>query len=181
MLRITVPEFDAWDEEHNVFVSKPSITLRMEHSLLSVSKWEQKFHKSFFVDAERTLEELLYYFDCMILDEHDDDVIFRLSEDNVKHIVEYINDKATASWISSEVESINRAETITTELIYYWMVAAQIPFSAETWHLNRLLMLIRIYGEKNKKQEPVDRQKQLERQQSLNEKRLREMGYYDKN
>lgn len=177
MLRITIPELDAWDEEKSEFVLKPAVTLELEHSLLAMSKWEAKWHKPFLTPEQKTTAEKLSYFECMIVGDHEPDIVSRLTTENISDILEYTdNNPATATWITSENEPDGRGEVVTTELIYYWMVAAQIPFDAERWHINRLFMLIRIYSEKNKPQKSMDRQTLMERQRRLNEQRLKEMG-----
>lgn len=158
MLQIHVPEVEIWDQKQLCFINLPSVDLTMEHSLISVSKWESKWHKPFLSEEVKTNEEARDYFRCMVMYPKDvDPLTFTfLTRENEKKINEYIKDSMTATWFSDRDKQkikqkgmMPRRETITSELVYYWMVQYGIPFECEKWHLNRLLTLIRVCGVKN--------------------------------
>lgn len=150
MLYITIPETELWDEKKEEFVHVKEQKLQMEHSLVSISKWESKWHKPFLSNREKTFEETIDYIKCMTLTQNINPEVYRcLSVDNVKKINEYIENPMTASFILDESKGKRNSEQTTSELIYYWMIALEIPFECQKWHLNRLLMLIRICNVKN--------------------------------
>ena len=151
MLELYLPDSEFYDEEKEIFKVEKSKTLRLEHSLCSISKWEMKFEIPF-IGHEMNPEELFYYVKCMDVDcTITDDDVRRLSNEQFESIGQYINATATATtftqWGNKGGRSKN--EIITSELIYYWMVSLEIPFECEKWHLNRLLTLIRVCGLKN--------------------------------
>lgn len=150
MLQITVPGVECWDSEKERFVTAQPVTLTLEHSLVSLSKWEQKWCKPFLKKDKKSREETIDYIKCMTLTQNvDPNVYYRLSEKNINDIYEYIEAPMTATTVPEEKgKTINR-ETITSELIYYWMIALQIPFECQKWHLNRLLTLIKVCNRKN--------------------------------
>lgn len=151
MLEINIPAQESWDEANNKFVKIKATTLMLEHSLLSISKWEMKFKKPFLSKDQKTGEEVLYYVKCMTLNTVDDYYYNFLTRDNLESINAYISDSMTATWFNERDKKPAKrsSEQITSELIYYWMSALQIPFSCENWHLNRLMTLIRIANIKN--------------------------------
>lgn len=158
MLRITVLEDEQWDERKQEFVYKKGQTLQLEHSLISLSKWESKWCKPFLSRQEKTLEETLDYIKCMTLTQNvDPDVYNYLTTDNIKQINQYIDAPMTATTISEKATGRANREQVTAELIYYWMIALNIPFECQKWHLNRLLTLIRVCNIKN--QPPKKRSK----------------------
>lgn len=175
MLEIELPAIDTWDSSKEEFISKTAEKVYLEHSLVAVSKWESKWKIPFLDQSEKTPEMIMDYFRCMADRDLGPDFHLRLTPEIVESIKTYIEDPMTASWITDEEESKNSSK-ITSELIYYWMVVASIPFEAEKWHLNRLMMLIKIYGEKNKPEKKRNTQDIAERNRLLNEKRRREMG-----
>lgn len=123
----------------------------MEHSLEAVSKWESKWHIPFHdPNKEKTYEQNIDYIRCMTLTPNvNPDVYNFLTEDNVKSIMDYISDAATATWINDSGNKRGKREVITAELIYYYMTVYNIPESYQRWHLNKLLMLLRVAAEKN--------------------------------
>lgn len=146
MLQIVLPEIDGWNESLEEFLTIPEVTLRLEHSLVALSKWESKYCKPFLDDVDRTSEEMLFYIECMSLDPIDSLTLRRLTHDDQKRINEYITHPHTATTVHSYItpaEKHGGFEFITSELIYGWMVQARIPFECERWHLNRLITLIR--------------------------------------
>lgn len=180
MLCITIKETkdsEYYNEATNEFIQKPGnkkTDLCLEHSLLSISKWESKWHKPFISKDERTQEEQIDYIRCMCITQNVDPLIFNnIDQDNIKLINDYINDKMTASTILDIKDNKGKREEkwITSELIYYWMIGLQIPFECEKWHLNRLLMLIRICDAKTKTNNKLSKSDTLRRQRALNEAR----------
>lgn len=150
MLRITIPAREFFDDESQEFITTREQTLTMEHSLISISKWESKWKKSYF-SSEKNNEEILDYFRCMtITPSNPDELIYKaLTKENVEEITAYITDPMTATTIRDFEKGRRGREIITSEIIYYWMIAQQIPIEFEKWHINRLLTLIRVCSIKN--------------------------------
>lgn len=150
MLRITVPASEMWDEEKERFISTKEQTLQLEHSLVSLSKWESKWCKPFLSQKEKTREETLDYIKCMTITQNvDPNVYARLTDDNIREINKYIDSPMTATTFSEDKSAKKNREIITAELVYYWMIALNIPFECQKWHLNRLLTLVRVCNIKN--------------------------------
>ncbi len=153
MLQIIVPGTELFDESTEMFVHTEDTQLELEHSLLAISKWESKWCKPFLLkDKNDTLtpSEFFDYIKCMTVTSNvSKDVYNALTPQNIKAIIDYIDRPMTATTITDNSKSPFRKEIITSELIYYWMVAYQIPFECETWNIHRLLMLIRICNAKN--------------------------------
>lgn len=173
MLVLNIPEREFWNEEKEEFFYTKKATLRLEHSLISLSKWESKWCKPF-LSSEKTDEETLDYIRCMTLNQDvDPDVYHRLTGVEIKQINEYIAAPMTASTVtSSEPDKKNSNTFVTSELIYYWMIAFNIPVEFEKWHLNRLIMLIRICSEESKKgDKKKGRGTNVAKHRSLNEQR----------
>lgn len=157
--------------------SDETIELCFEHSLISLSKWEQKYQKAFFGKKEKTSEETAGYFQCMLLTEKPPEgILNRLTGEQVKEIADYINDKQSATWFREDPRQKPSTEVITSELIYYWLVQFNIPFSVETWHLNRLMTLIKIAGIKQTKPKPMSKAQQREQYNTLNAQRRAALG-----
>lgn len=145
MLTITVGATDAFNEETQTFGSTGGFELQLEHSLISLSKWESIHEKPFLDTQEKTAEEITSYIECMVVSPNPPgDFLLKLSKENFEEINDYISRKMTATWFSDKHLQTRGREVITSELIYYWMTAFQIPFECATWHLNRLLTLVRI-------------------------------------
>jgi len=152
MLTITVPGTQSWDEVTETFVTTDDAVLNLEHSLVSLSKWEARFEKPFLSGGDKTTEEVLGYFNAMSLDgDIHPDVLSRVTEDNVRSINQYIESKMTATWFreTEQPRGFNQ-EVITSEIIYHWIVALEIDWQAQHWHLNRLITLVKTINEKNK-------------------------------
>lgn len=150
MLRITVPAAEFFDEVREEFVYTKEVTLQLEHSLVSLSKWESKWNKAFLGKQEKTDEEILDYVRCMTLTQNvDPEVYRRLSLENYAAINAYIEAPMTATYFSEDKQSKGNREVVTSELIYYWMISYNIPVEFQKWHLNRLLTLIRVCNIKN--------------------------------
>ena len=151
MLRLKVPlTSEEWDEEKEEFVEPKFQVLKLEHSLLSLSKWESNWCKPFFSREAKTYEETIDYIKCMTLTQNvDPDVYNHLTRANIIEVNNYIDNPRSATTFSNPKTGPKSREIITSELIYYWMVALQIPNDYEKWHLNRLFNLIQICNIKN--------------------------------
>lgn len=151
MLEIHVPITpEKWDEKKEEFIPPKTVKLQLEHSLISLSKWESKWHKPFFSREEKSPEETIDYIKCMTLTQNVKPEIYDLlTESNVDDIQNYIGDSMTATTFSEKNSGKGSREIVTSELVYYWMVALNIPFECQKWHINRLLTLIRVCNVKN--------------------------------
>lgn len=156
MLQIIIParEYEElWDESNEIFIPIPAqkeVALQLEHSLIALSKWESKWCKPFFSNEEKTDEETLDYIRCMTINSNINPEIYRrLTQENVKQINQYIESPMTATVVNEPFDKRGRKQTVTSELIYYWMIALNIPFECEKWHINRLLTLIRVCNAEN--------------------------------
>jgi hypothetical protein len=169
MLKLTILGTEYFNEETSTFETVDDIDLELEHSLVSLSKWESKFKKPFLSNEKKTSEEFFYYIEAMIISPiYSLDILFRLSEENIVKINDYIESTESATTFGSMPERKGRGEVITSELIYYWMVAFTIPFECEYWHLNRLFALIRICNIKNSKPRRMSRHEIASRNRELN-------------
>lgn len=146
MLTITVPEQELYNERTEEFLTIPSATLTLEHSLVSISKWEAKWKKPFYDKTEKTPKEVTDYIRCMCVTKNvQPNVFYYLGDENLKKIQEYIADPMTATTFSNHEKGSRRQRIITSELIYYWMISDGIPLDCEKWHINRLLTLIHVF------------------------------------
>lgn len=168
MLDIVIPEQEFFDEEKNEFIYMKPIPLKMEHSLISVSKWESKWHKAFLSKRERSSEETLDYFRCMTINQVDPVVFNFLSPDNINAIITYINEPMTAVYTPPDTEKAHSRDTTTSELLYYYMISLGIPFECEKWHLNRLLSLIHVCQIKSQPPKSVNKAAIARRNHQLN-------------
>jgi hypothetical protein len=175
MLTLIIPGEEYFNEETQEFWAGEETVLTLEHSLISLSKWEARFEKPFLGPQEKSSEELLGYIEAMILDEnYDKDCLFRLSQENLEAVNTYINAAQTGTTFPKEREQRGRPrqqEIISSELIYYWMVALNIPFEAERWHLNRLFTLIKVCNVKSQKPKKMSQRELAEQRARLNEER----------
>lgn len=177
MLTIVVVGEELYDNENNEFSTTGDFTLELEHSLLSVSKWESKYKRPFLGPGEKTIEETLGYIEAMILTENPpDDYMTKLSQDNIKEINEYIESNQTGTTFNEIVKQTPNKEIISAELIYYWMVAYRIPFEVQHWHLSRLFALIRICGIKQEKPKKVSRRDAQAQRAAINQQRKAALG-----
>ena len=169
MLRIEIPEREYFDERTERFGTIKATTLYLEHSLISISKWEAKWHLPFF-DSEKTNEQTLDYIRCMILNREIDEKSYYvnlLTSDDITKINDYINDPMTATIIADDGKR-ERNQKVTSELIYCWMIQFNIPAEFEKWHINRLIMLIRVCGEENKPKKKMSRKEIMAQNKALN-------------
>lgn len=172
MLTIIIPGIELYDETHEEFVEKPPITLELEHSLVSLSKWESIYEKPFLTDSEKTPQEILTYIQVMVLSpDFSPEVLNRLTQENLNEINRYIDAKMTATWFSNTQNQPRSREIITAELIYYWMISLNIPIEFQYWHLNRLFTLIKIFNIKNTPPKKMRQSELMARNRQLNEQR----------
>ena len=176
MLQIIVPatEYELFDENTYEFINVKTKeqVLQLEHSLISLSKWESKWCKPFLTKEQKTKEETLDYIRCMTLNSVSPDVYKHLTKENLEDIEKYINAPMTATTVNDgESKSKVGGEQVTSELVYYWMVALNIPFECQKWHLNRLIMLIRVCNVKNKPPRKMSKREIMSRNAALNAKR----------
>lgn len=174
MLEITIPDKEFYDEKNEVFIPKKGATIRLEHSLVSISKWEAKWKVPFISKTEKTREQIIDYIKFMTLTQNvDPDVYMILTQENINDISSYIEDPMTASWVNDLDDKKHSNEQVTSELIYWWMTQLRIPWEAQKWHLNRLLMLIRIGNIKSQPPKKMSKAAILARNKRLNEERRR--------
>lgn len=176
MLKITVLGDEFFDEKKQEFTTKGDVVLELEHSLVSLSKWESKFEKPFLGQGEKTDEEVLGYVEAMIVSEDfPPDILSKLSPKNLEEINAYINAKMSATWFTELPGAPKSREIITSELIYYWMFSLSIPKECEYWHLNRLITLIRVFDAKNQKPKPMNKAEAAAQRRELNRQRREQM------
>ena len=178
MLTIEVPiSPEGWDEERQEFVEPRVQILQLEHSLVSLSKWESKWKKSFISNKNITNEEMFDYIKCMTLTKNvSPDVYNHLTQDNIESVRAYIEDPMTATTFSKESNTSKNKEVVTSELIYYWMIASNIPFECQKWHLNRLITLIRVCGVKNAPPKKRSKRDIMSQNAALNAARRQQMN-----
>lgn len=177
MLEIETPTVELWDESINEFVDLKSRKLQLEHSLVSLSKWESKWCKPFLTNDERTEEEMIDYIKCMTITQNVDPQIYKyLSEENYKAIKEYINAPMTATTFNEDKNGKKGREIITSEIIYYWMIAMNIPSEYQKWHLNRLLTLVKVCSIKNDKPKKQSKKDIASRNAALNAARRKQLN-----
>ena len=176
MLKITVPGREMFNEETNEFFTTDSYTIQLEHSLVSLSKWESKWNKPFLGKQAKTVAETMDYIKCMTITQNvPDDVYERMSNENIETIKAYIDAPMTATTFPYTPDKKSN-ETITSELIYYWMIALTIPMECQKWHLNRLLTLIRVCNVKNTPPKKMSRSEIMRRNSALNAARRKAMN-----
>ena len=177
MLTLTIDSIDLYDEDKNLFISTKPQVLTMEHSLVSLSKWESKWHIPFLGQKNLTKEQTIDYIKCMTITQNVDPKCYEyIKQGFIDAVAAYIDNPMTATTFAKEKAGISR-EVITSELIYYWMIAFEIDISCEKWHLNRLLTLIKVCNAKNGKSNKKLTAKELAaRNRDLNAARRKELG-----
>jgi hypothetical protein len=179
MLQITIPASEQWDEKKEEFVTTKEQTLKLEHSLISLSKWESKWCKPFLSNKEKSHEEILDYIKCMTLTKNIDPEVYNvLTNENIKEINDYIMAPMTATTFSENgVRKKVNNEIFTSEVIYYAMTAYNIPFeNCEKWHLNRLITLIRVCGIKNEPSKKMSKKSIMRQNAALNAARRKKFN-----
>ena len=177
MLEIVIPETEQKKEVNQEFITSNRQILRLEHSLVSLSKWESKWKKPFLSNKEKTYEETIDYIKCMTLTQNVNDTVYNLlDKDNIEKINKYIGDPMTATTFKEDPNKKGGREIITSELIYYWMISLNIPFECQKWHLNRLLTLIKVCGIKNQPPKKMSKKDVMSRNAALNAARRKQMN-----
>lgn len=177
MLEITIPANELYDESTDTFIPVKEQTLRLEHSLISLSKWESKWNKVFMSKEEKSYEETIDYIKCMTLTPNVDPIVYNcLTNENMRQINQYIEAPMTATTFTEDKTSKNSREIVTSELVYYWMIALNIPFECQKWHLNRLLTLIRVCNIKNQPPKKMSKNEIMSRNARLNAERKKRLN-----
>lgn len=177
MLKIVIPAREFFDDYTETFSYSEEKILQLEHSLVSISKWESIIEKPFISKTNKSIEETMLYIECMTITKKVDEKTYAaLSDDNINEINRYIDKKSTATIITKLNNSTVSNETVTSELIYYWMLCHQIPFECERWHLNRLLTLIDICNAKNAPPQKMSRAALAQKYKDLNEQRRAQLN-----
>ena len=177
MLKIIVPPIEYFNEKTNEFTYMDGATLEMEHSLVSISKWEARWNKPFLSATEKTTDEIVDYIRCMVMNDVDnlDKVLGNLTMRHITEINKYIESSMTATTFAKD-NSPGGREIVTSEIIYYWMLSFNIPFECQHWHLNRLLTLIRVCNIKNNPSAKMSKQEILSRNRALNQARKQQLN-----
>ena len=177
MLYLTIDSGELFDERTDTFITTKERTIKIEHSLISVSKWEAKWHETFLSKKRKTSEQTLDYIRCMTIGGNvEPEIYLTISEKNLESINKYIEDPMSATFFNNESGGSN-SEPMTSELIYYWMSAFQIPFEpCEMWHLNRLLNLIKIANLKNQPKKKRNAKDLASQRYAINEARRKQLG-----
>ena len=177
MLQIVIPGQELWDEQKQEFINTKEQVLQLEHSLISLSKWEAKWCKVFLSKQEKTQEETIDYIKCMTITPNvDPEVYNHLTRENIKEIEDYIAAPMTATYFSLDNAGKSSREQVTSELIYYWMIALNIPFECQKWHLNRLLTLIKVCNIKNQPPKKMSKREIMSRNAALNAARRQQLN-----
>lgn len=179
MLTLNIPSSEWFDENRMEFYKVEPCALQLEHSLISLSKWESKWKKPYLNPSSPiTRDEFLDYVRCMTISRNVNPLVYEsLSPELIATIQDYINDKMTATWFSKDQKEkgITRGRIVTSELIYYWMIAQNIPAEYQKWHLNRLLTLIEVCNAENSPKGKMPTEEILRRNKELNDQRRRAM------
>ena len=177
MLKITIPAREMFDEKTQTFFSIKEQTLQLEHSLVSLSKWESKWCKSFLSSKEKTREETIDYIKCMTITQNVNPEVYNyLSNSNIQDINDYIEAPMTATTFNDSSQKGRNKEIITSELIYYWMISLNIPMECQKWHINKLLTLIRVCDIKNAPPKKMGRKETINRWAELNAARKKQFN-----
>lgn len=176
-IKIVIPKQELYDTEKNEFIDIPETVLSLEHSLVSITKWESKWHKPYLSKDEKTQEEVVDYIRCMSIGKDVDPKIFNyLSSSDINKILDYIKNPMTATTFSNKDKKFSR-EIITNELIYYWMTELNIPFDpCQKWHLNRLFTLIEVCAIKKQPPKKMSKRDIMRRNSALNAQRRAKHG-----
>lgn len=178
MLVVHIPESERFDEATNEFIYVKETNIQLEHSLVSLSKWESKWHKPFFHPTlVKTSDETLDYIRCMTITQNvKPETYYALTKENITQIQQYIDDPMTATTFSNHQIGPPNREIITAELIYYWMISYNVPVEFEKWHLNKLLALIHVLSIKNDKPKKMSKKAIMSRNAALNAARRQQFN-----
>lgn len=177
MLQLVIPAAEYYDESSEEFVYRKGTTLQLEHSLVSLSKWESKWNKPFLTNEDKTDEESLDYIRCMTITQNvDPQVYFELPRTSMQEVTAYMKAPMTATVITDVTKASKSKDILTAEVLYYYMVALNIPFECQKWHLNKLITLIRVCNVKNSPEKKMTRQELHAQNRDLNAKRRAEMN-----
>lgn len=169
MLEIEIPEGEFFNESTNEFIVTKRVVLRLEHSLVSLSKWESKWKEPFLSDKPKTIEQTVDYIRCMTMNQNVDPLVYKLiTNEHVDKINEYIADNKTATTFNDRQSPRRSREIVTSELVYFWMAQFNIPMECQKWHFSRLLALIRIASIKNSPEKKMSKRAILSQNRSLN-------------
>lgn len=175
MLTLRVEGRELFDEIRDEFITIKPATLQLEHSLISISKWEAKWEKPFLSTGDKTREEIIDYIKCMTITQNiDPNVYLCLTNEDIDKISNYIGAKMSATWFNERETKPGRKEVVTSEVIYYWMIAFNIPPEYQKWHLNRLMTLIRICSIKNAPPKKQSKRDIMQRNAKLNAARRKQ-------
>lgn len=176
MLQLTIRETELWDESKQEFIFVKGQTIQLEHSLISLQRWESKWKKAFLSKQEKTFEETMDYIRCMTITQNVDPMVYKcLTPEQMNEINSYISATMTATVIVDREKSTSN-KVITAELIYYWMISFNIPFECRKWHLDQLLTLIRVFDVENRPKKKRPQRDVLSEYRAINEARRRELG-----
>jgi len=177
MLELVIPDKELFNDETQEFFTLKGRTIVLEHSLVSVSKWESKWNKPFLTTKDKSYAEIIDYVKCMTITQNVDPDIYKfLAKETMDAISEYIALPMTATTFTQKEKGQFNREIITSEIIYYWMITFNIPVEFQKWHLNRLLTLINVCNIKNQPTKKMTRQELLARNRALNAQRRASMG-----
>lgn len=175
MLELMVAGGEFYDESLEIFIEVKPAVLRLEHSLVSISKWESIWKEPFLTQKEKSERQTIDYLKCMTVGQNVDPMLYRcITPRQMKEIEEYISDEKTATTFNERGGPPNR-QVITSELIYFWMAQYNIPFECQKWHLSRLLTLIRIASIKNSPEKKMSKRAILSQNKALNDARRKAM------
>lgn len=168
MLQLKIPAFEYFDDESQTFHQIKETVLRMEHSLISISKWESRWNKPF-ISSKKNVEETIDYARCMTITQNVNPVVYlKLTDEHIEKINEYIELPMTATTFTEEQNRAHNRQIITAEIIYYWMIVHNIPSEYRTWHLNQLITLIRVCNIKNSPPKKMSAKERASHNRALN-------------
>lgn len=172
MLELNIDDFELFDEINQEFIAVSSVTLRLEHSLVSVSKWESKWKMPFLEAKEKTKEQIIDYIKCMTIGQNINPLVYcGIGPKEIRRVQQYIAEEQTATTFSVKDQSRLSNRFVTSELIYYWMTVYNIPFECQKWNLSRLLTLLRIAAIENSPKKKMTKRAIMDQNRSLNRAR----------
>lgn len=176
MLKLIIPGIERYDNDKNEFIYTKDTEIQVEHSLVSISKWESKWNKPFLSKEKKTVKETIDYVKCMTISNNIKDEIYEnLTNDNINTVSEYISAPMTATWFSDNTPNKSN-KIITSEIIYFYMISYNIPFECQKWHLNRLLTLIRVCDNHNQPKKKMSKAEIINRNRNLNAIRRQQLN-----